>query len=99
MMGVHVPWIELAIVLPIVGAFWVRWLRDPDVAREHSLWISAAALVCACAAWLSLDTSGQAAPTAREQGREVFVIDELSGPLLPLAALLFLLVELATLRT
>ena len=32
-------------------------------------------------------------------GRDIFVVDEFSAPLLPLAALLFLLTELATLRT
>jgi len=103
----HIPWIELAILLPLVGAFWVRLLRDPDVAREHSLWISGLALVCACGAWLSLDTTGRTVTLAREQwewtsrliGRDLFVVDELSAPLLPLVALLFLLVELATLRT
>jgi NADH-quinone oxidoreductase subunit M len=102
----HIPWIELAILLPLVGAFWVRRLRDPDVAREHSLWISGLSLVCTCAAWLSLDTSGHSTALAREQWDfvarwhlDIFVVDELSAPLLPLAALLFLLTELATLRT
>src|SRR5262245_9912567 len=103
----HIPWIELAILLPLIGAFWVRTLRDPDVAREQSLWISGLSLVCTCAAWLNLDTSGQSHALAREQwdvvrkwfGGEIFVVDELSAPLLPLAALLFLLTELATLRT
>jgi NADH-quinone oxidoreductase subunit M len=103
----HIPWIELAILLPLMGALWVRFLRNPDVARVHSLWISGLSLVCTCAAWLSLDTSGHSAALAREQwdfmarwlGRDLFVVDELSAPLLPMAALLFLLTELATLRT
>ncbi len=103
----HIPWIELAILLPLIGAFWVRLLRNPDRAREHSLWISGLSLVCTCAAWLSLDTSGQSHALAREQwdvgrkwfGGDMFVVDELSAPLLPMAALLFLLTELATLRT
>jgi len=105
MTSVHFPWIELAILLPLAGAFWVRQLRDPDAARRHSLWISGVALACACAAWLSLDASGQGSILASEQwdgqrlGRDFFVIDELSGPLLPLGALLFFLTELATLRT
>jgi len=103
----HIPWIELAIFLPLVGAIWVRFLRNPDTAREHSLWISGVSLLCACAAWLSLDTSGHLQTMAREQsdvgialfGRDMFVVDELSAPLLPMVALLFLLTELATLRT
>ena len=102
-----IPWIELAVLLPLLGAIWVRCLRDPDAARLHSLWISGMTLVCTCGAWLSLGGGGHEAGMAREQwdrigallGGEVFVIDEFSAPLLPLAALLFLLVELATLRT
>lgn len=101
-----IPWIELAVLLPLCGAIWVRWLRDPDAARLHSLWISGVTLVCTCAAWLSLPATHSAA-MAREQwdrigpivGGDLFVIDEFSAPLLPLAALLFLLIELATLRT
>src|SRR6476659_4380036 len=100
----HIPWIELAILLPLFGALWVRFLRNPDTAREHSLWISGLSLVCTCAAWLSLDTSGHSATMARAQcdidsflfGRDIFVVDELSAPLLPMVALLFLLTELAT---
>src|SRR5262245_60535090 len=107
MTSVPFPWIELSVVLPLIGAVWVSRLREPDVARLHSLWISGLTLVTACAAWLSLDTTGQAAGLAYEQwdfvsrmvGHDLLVIDELSAPLLPLAALLFLLTELATLRT
>ena len=67
MTTLHIPWIELAILLPLIGAFWVRLLRNPDSAREHSLWISGLSLVCTCAAWLNLDTSGHSAALAREQ--------------------------------
>lgn len=101
-----IPWIELAVLLPLIGAIWVRYLRDPDTARLHSLWFSGFALLCSCAAWLSLPAVHTAA-MAREQwdrigailGNDLLVIDEFSAPLLPLAALLFLLMELATLRT
>lgn len=104
---VPVPWIELAILAPLVGAFWVRFLRDPDVARKHSLWISGFSLVCTTIAWRLLGDSGSGVRMAREQwewsrtlfGPNIFVLDELSAPLLPLTALLFLLTVLATLRT
>jgi NADH-quinone oxidoreductase subunit M len=102
-----VPWIELAILLPLLGAIWVSQLRDPDVARRHSLWFAGGALLCACAAWLSLHINARDPELAHEQwdavarvvGSDLFVIDELSAPLLPLTALLFLLTGLATLRT
>ena len=101
------PWIELAILVPLWGALWVRWIRDPDVARRHSLAFAGIALACACAAWLSLRTNGATATLAVEQwdaaahlfGHDIFVIDELSAPLLPLSALVYLLTGLATLRT
>jgi NADH-quinone oxidoreductase subunit M len=101
------PWIELAIFLPLWGALWVYRIKDPDVARRQSLWFACGGLWCACAAWLSLRTSGSGSTLALEQwdaaerlfGHDVFVIDELSAPLLPLAALVYLLTGLATLRT
>ena len=101
------PWIELTVLLPLAGAALVRFVRDADRARHYSLWISGVTLVCATCAWLSLHTQGLTNGMASEQwgwiqnylGREVLVIDEFSAPLLPLAALLYLMVELATLRT
>jgi NADH-quinone oxidoreductase subunit M len=101
-----IPWIELSVFLPLIGALWVRFLRDPDAARLHSLWISGLTLMCTCGAWLTLGTS-HSPGMAREQwesavrwvGPDLFVVDEFSAPLLPLAALLFLMTELATLRT
>ena len=101
----HLPWLELAILIPAAGAVWVGRLRDPDVARRHSIAVSILALVCTVGAWQdfgfldaveahdSWDMIGQLT------GSEVFVIDELSAPLLPLASLLYLLTHLATLRT
>lgn len=102
-----VPWIELAILLPLIGAAWVRRLHDPVVARRHGLFFAGGALGCACGAWLSLHIVPQNAGLSREQwdtmarifGSDLFVIDELSAPLLPMTALLFLLTGLATLRT
>jgi NADH-quinone oxidoreductase subunit M len=99
------PWIELAILMPLAGAAWVRTVRDPDSARTQTLWICALSLAACCVAWLSLDTSVRG--LAREQWEmsshwgltDVFVVDELSAPLLPLGALLFFLTALATLRT
>jgi NADH-quinone oxidoreductase subunit M len=101
------PWIELAILLPLVGAVAVRFVREADAARRQSLWFAGAALVCASFAWLSLKTMEASPSLALEQwdlvaqvfGHDLFVLDELSAPLLPLAALVYLLTGLATLRT
>lgn len=101
------PWIELAILLPLCGAVAVRFVRDADAARRQGLWFAGAALACASAAWLSLRTMAASPDLAIEQwdfvallvGHDLFVLDELSAPLLPLAALIYLLTGLATLRT
>jgi NADH-quinone oxidoreductase subunit M len=101
----HLPWLELAILIPAIGALWVGRLRDPDAARRHSLVISALSLACSIAAWQDFASLGVAEAHDpwdafwRLAGGEVFAIDKLSAPLLPLASLLYLLTHLATLRT
>ena len=37
MSDIAFPWVEAAILLPLLGAIWVRRLRDPREARRHSL--------------------------------------------------------------
>jgi NADH-quinone oxidoreductase subunit M len=101
----HLPWLELAILIPAIGALWVGRLRDPDAARRHSLAISGLSLACSIAAWQDFAVLGAVEAHDpwdalwRLAGGEVFAIDELSAPLLPLASLLYLLTHLATLRT
>jgi NADH-quinone oxidoreductase subunit M len=103
----HWPWIELAVFLPLAGALWVRRLHDPDVARRHALVLSGMSLIAACIAWLWLEQNIRGPGIAQEQwdligklvGHDIFTVDELSAPLLPLAALLYFLTALATLRT
>ncbi|MCA8998041.1 MAG: oxidoreductase [Planctomycetaceae bacterium] len=105
MIEMHLPWLELAIALPVLGGIWTSLIRDSERARMHSLFIASFTLLCTIGAWqdfVSLHTF-QAHDhwdlLATIVGHEVFVIDELSAPLLPLCALLYLLTELATLRT
>ena len=101
----HYPWIELAILLPLLGAGWVARIRDPIVARWHCLAFAGLAFLASAgetADFYSLHIH-QAEDhwhlMTRLIGRELFVIDELSAPLIPLTALLYLLTALATLRT
>ncbi len=101
----HLPWLELAVLIPLLGSLWVSRLRDPDVARRHSLFISGAALICALGAWIDFGELHTFEAHDRWDvfeivfHEDVFVIDELNAPLLPLSALLYFLTELATLRT
>jgi NADH-quinone oxidoreductase subunit M len=105
MADLHLPWLWLCVLLPSAGASWVKFAREPDAARRRSLMVSGLALACAVAAWLDFRLSGS--PEARDRwlppGRllrgDLLVIDDLSAPLLPLAALIYFLTNLATLRT
>ena len=105
MSELHFPWIEVAILIPLLGAIWVGRLRDADLARQWSVAISGLALFCAVGEWLDFGFIG--ASEAEDHwhlmtglfGREIFVIDEISSPLIPLVALLYFLTMVATLRT
>jgi NADH-quinone oxidoreductase subunit M len=99
------PWLALCVLAPAIGALQVRFTREPDAARRQSLIASGLALACALAAWL--DYAALGAPEARDRWdllgrlfhRDLLVVDALSAPKLPLAALLYFLTTLATLRT
>ena len=101
----HFPWIEIAILLPLLGAGWVARIRDPISARRHCLVFATLAFMSAAAEaqdFYSLNIH-QATDhwhlMTKFIGRELFAIDELSAPLVPLTALLYLLTALATLQT
>ncbi|MGQ0635680.1 MAG: proton-conducting transporter transmembrane domain-containing protein [Planctomycetaceae bacterium] len=105
MSELHLPWLELSILIPLVGGLWVGRLRDADRARERSLWITGVTLAFTLGTWIDFAILNAGRAGDRWQflsqigGRDVLVIDELSAPLLPLAALLYALTALATLRT
>jgi NADH-quinone oxidoreductase subunit M len=105
MSELHFPWIEVAILIPLLGAVWVGRLRDPELARKWSIVIAGVAFGCAVAEWLDFDLlqASQAEDhwhlMTRVLGRELFVIDALSAPLIPLVSLLYFLTMAATLRT
>ena len=105
-----IPWIELAILLPLIGAFWVSLgcaipTRPASTACGFRAWRWSVH----CGAWLSLDTQRTIAALAREQwddgprwlfGRDMFVVDEAErAAACRWRRCLFLLTELATLRT
>lgn len=101
----HFPWLALSVLIPLAGALCVWFTRDPNAARRQSLVASGSALACAFAAWLDFSQSGLIEAHDRWDyfalifRRHLLVIDELSAPKLPLAALLYFLTTLATLRT
>jgi NADH-quinone oxidoreductase subunit M len=101
-MAFHFPWLALAIAAPLLGALWVRRLREPDTARRHALIVSGLTLLFTIGAWAEFETSPAAGARddwdlfTRIPGETVFVVDALNVPLLALVALLSLLTVLAT---
>ena len=105
MSELHLPWIEIAILVPLIGALSVMFVRDPEVAWKHTLVICSTAFACTVAAWLdfgqlkTFEAHDHWDLTSQWLGNNAVVIDELNAPLLPLTALLHVLVIVATLRT
>ncbi|MFM7057851.1 MAG: oxidoreductase, partial [Planctomycetota bacterium] len=102
----HLPWLEIAILLPLAGAAVCACTRKLTRAHAMALLFAAATSICTIGEWIDFSTvhSFEAHDhwdllqwlTGRS---DIIVIDELSAPLPALASLLFLLVLLATLRT
>lgn len=105
MTDLHFPWLEASILIPLLGAIVVGRFHDPLRARFWSVVISGLALAGTIGAWEDFGLlHAKEADDAWHLlsgvlGREVFVIDQLSAPLLPLTALLYFLTHLTTLRT
>ncbi len=105
MTDLHFPWLELALLWPLIGAIHVGRLADAHAARKFCLVYSGLAFITLLGAWedFNLLHAPQAGDlwhwTTALVGRELFVIDQLSAPLLPAVALFFFLTILTTLRT
>jgi NADH-quinone oxidoreductase subunit M len=104
----HGPWLELAILLPLVGAAVVRRFVDRYEAWKWSLVFSGLTFLLCAAAWqdfglmpdaLEADDRWHLMSRLLGLDHEVFVIDHLNAPLLPMMSLLYFLANLATLRT
>lgn len=101
----HLPWLEIAIVLPLIGSLVVRFVKDRELARHVSVGFAVATLLAAVGEWFDFVRLGQFEAhdqwdvVASFMHQNVLVIDELSAPLFPLAALLYLLTIYSTLKT
>ena len=86
----HFPWIEVAIMLPLLGAVVVGLTRNVESARKRCIAVSALTLSCTRGEWIdfnSLHTFEAHDHWDMVEAifhRDIFVIDELSAPLLPL---------------
>ncbi len=96
------PWLELAVLVPLVGAAVALFLRRPERAFGWTLGVTGTALAFAVIAWL--DVHFDQSTTADEWLHRVGIsshleIDGLSAPLVPIVALLHFLTVLTTSRS
>jgi NADH-quinone oxidoreductase subunit M len=101
----HFPWLEAAILIPLVGALWVRRFGDSERGRRWWLFFSGITFLLTLGTWL--DFSLLHAVEADDRWRicelwgqqtPIFVIDHLSAPMLPWLSLLFFLTAVGTLQ-
>jgi NADH-quinone oxidoreductase subunit M len=101
----HFPWLECSILIPLLGAIICGLIGDPVRSQKVAVICGLITLLMTVGEWLDFATVG--AFEAHDHWdviqwmlhRDVFVIDELSAPLLPLTALLYVMTMLSTLRT
>ncbi|MEZ6060996.1 MAG: proton-conducting transporter membrane subunit [Planctomycetaceae bacterium] len=105
MSELHLPWLELSVIIPLLGGLWVSQMVNRDRARTVSIAICTVTLLCAAGEWIDFSSLGQfeAHDHWNVPGNlfhtDIFVVDELSAPLLPLAAMLYAVTVMTTLRT
>ncbi len=105
MAELHYPWMEMSILIPLLGAFGISWLKDRELAHKLAIVVSSLALVCATGEWIDFWQVGTFEAhdhwdfLAFLFHTDVFVVDELSAPLLPLGALIYFVTILSTVRT
>ncbi len=100
--GLDWPWVECAILTPLLGACLCWRSRDADRSRQCALGSAILTLVLTTVVWLKfigLESQAGQESFGRFLHRHFIFVDELSAILLPLAALIYFLTILATMRT
>lgn len=105
MLELHLPWLELAVILPAIGALWLASSRNQGMTRKAALVFCFLTFVLTIGEWL--DFSSLHTFEAHDHwdlvhqitSLDILVVDELSAPLLPLTALVFVMSVLSTLPT
>ncbi len=88
----HLPWLELAIAITLIGPPCVSRLRNPDRVYRWSVALIGATFGCTVLAWLAFYVDVPPESLARWSiqpalfGRQIFGLDELNAPLLPTVA-------------
>jgi len=94
-----VPWLELAVAVPLVGAACLSRVRDPVGAFRGGFVVTSATLACAVLAWAAVGPQPAASVQPYLFGRQLLAVDLFSAPLVVIVALLHFLTALATGRT
>lgn len=105
MSQLHFAWVELSVLTPLLGALAVSRFSNRERARRVCIGVCLLTVLLAAGAWI--DFSLLDAFEAHDRWdvftavfhKDLFVVDELSAPLLPLASVLYLMTVLSTLRT
>lgn len=101
----HLPWLEMAILIPLVGAALVSLPKNRQFAQDVGIVFALLTLVATIGEWIdfarlnTFEAHDHWDVVAAFLHQDVLVVDELSAPLLPLAALLYLLTIYSTLKT
>ncbi len=105
MSELHLPWLELAVLLPLLGAVGMGRVANAEQARRWTLGILGLSLASTLGAWfdfvqLKVREAHDRWDLLRSlTGRDLLVLDEFSAPLLALVSLLGVLAVLGTLKT
>lgn len=105
MIELHLPWLELAVLAPLVGCAIACCFKDAEKTRLVAILFSGLALALSVGAWEDFNTLKVFEAHDRWDivtpilGPDAMLLDELNAPLLALTALMFFLTPLATLRT
>lgn len=105
MLELHLPWLELAILMPLLGVALASLLCDAGRSRSVAIVFSGLTLVFSFGAWEDFNTLRVFEAHDRWDllaswlGTSVFVIDEFNAPLMTLTSLIFFLTSLATLQS
>ncbi len=101
----HFPWLECSILMPLIGAIACGLFTDPHKSQRVAVICGGLTLFCATGEWVDFSLLNKF--EAHDHWdlirwifrQDIFVIDELSAPLIPLSALLYLMTMMSTLRT
>jgi NADH-quinone oxidoreductase subunit M len=98
-----VPWLELSLLVLLVGAASAMGIRDSRFASRWCVGFTTAAFGCVMLAWAGYSLGQTTTVVGRGwgewAGRPLFVVDDVNAPLLPIVALIHVLVALTTART